>query len=175
MAAPDPDDGARPGTDDGARSGLSQARLDRLEQGVRGLIRDLASARADAADAEAARRRRDERLFLALIGVLDALDRVAAEAAAREGADATGGVAGNVRTVSRLLESTIRAEGVTALDTAHGDFDPRRHTVAETVAGAGEPGAIIREAWRGYALGDRVLRKPGVVVVGAEPGRAAPP
>lgn len=173
MGAPEPTADAT--TAQPAQPTTAQARHAEAERGVRGVIHDLAVAKADLADCEATQRRRDDRLFLSLVEVLDAFERVLAEMPEGEPGEpvSTRRWAGNVRTVHRLLENAVRAQGVTAMEPATGEFDPHRHTALLTVSDPeAEPGTITAEAWRGYVVGDRVLRKPGVVVVGPAPGRA---
>ncbi len=178
MRAPDPapDGPALPAeTPRGGRPSTAQVRFDELERGVRGLIHDLAAARADLADREQAERRRQDASLLSLVEVLDAFERVLAEAP--EDPDAGPGAApawaGNVRTVYRLLSNAVRAQGATAMEPATGEFDPHRQTALETAYDQdAAPGTIVGQLYRGYVVGDRVLRKPGVVVAGPAPGGA---
>ncbi len=65
----------------------------------------------------------------------------------------------------RLL-AVLAAEGVHPIETEDEPFDPHQHVAIETVAASDgvEPGAIVRELRRGYALGETVLRYAEVVV-----------
>ena len=65
----------------------------------------------------------------------------------------------------RLLE-VLAAEGVYPIETEDAPFDPHLHAAVETVAATDgvEPGTIVHELRRGYALGETVLRYAEVAV-----------
>jgi molecular chaperone GrpE len=155
----------------GSGPGCAQAHLTAIERDVRGLIRELALARAELADRASEYTLRNERLLLSLVEVLDAFERVFADISGREPTitDSVKGWVGNFRTVHRLLVNVIRDQGVIAMESAVGQFDPHQHRAVETVLDSDLPfGTILSEVSRGYALGDRVLRKPGVAVAGRQ-------
>jgi molecular chaperone GrpE (heat shock protein) len=109
------------------------------------------------------------RLLLSLVEVLDAFERIFADVTARE--EAVSGAPqvwlGNFRTVYRLLAATLREQGVVPVEVRTGLFDPVRHQAVETVPDPELPaGTILRQEVCGYGWGSRILRKPGVVVVG---------
>ncbi|MBI4260019.1 MAG: nucleotide exchange factor GrpE [Actinobacteria bacterium] len=153
-------------------------RLADLEREVRGLIRDLATARADLADRETEDARRTEKLLLSLVEVADAFERVFDYLGEREDElpDPAKGWVANFRTVHRMLSNVLTGQGVTPIQTPSRRFDPRVHQAIETVADDALPeGTVVRELARGYAWGDRVLRKTQAVVVGRGPARTGGP
>jgi molecular chaperone GrpE len=153
-------------------------RLAVIEDDVRQLVRQLASARSELAEQGSAHARELEGLLLSLLDVLDGFERVFANIRNRE-AEITPTMKawiGNFRTVERILERVLQERGVTTIATPTREFDPRWHTAAETVIDGSLPaGAIVEEIKRGYVWRKQVLRKADVVVVREDPDPVGQP
>jgi molecular chaperone GrpE len=104
-----------------------------------------------------------ESILLELLPVVDDLERaLQAPAAGDAQADRAG-----VELIHRQMLDLLRRRGVTAIDTAGADFDPRVHqAVSQEESDAHRGGEIIEEFRRGYMLGERLLR-PAMVKVAA--------
>jgi molecular chaperone GrpE len=141
-------------------------RLAMLERDVGGLLRDLARSDARGADGARAHDEQLRALYLALVEVLDAFDRVFVHIDASLGGEEPPEWVGNFRTVARLLRNVLAERGVTELDDDGRRFDPRIHTVAAAVAGGrSDDGMVTQRLRRGYRWGEHILRKAEVVVV----------
>jgi len=152
-------------------------RLRTIEDDVARLTLDLAVARRALSEQQDAARDDRLHLFLDLLEVTDGFERVFAAMARRE--DEVSGPARawvrSFRTVYRLLERTLAAQGVTPIEITTPEFDPAWHTAAETVTDASLPvGTIVEEIARGYVWQRHVLRKSAVVVVRADDDGAGP-
>ena len=104
-----------------------------------------------------------ESIVLDLLPIVDDLERALQAPAA---GDAQAYRAG-VELIHRQMLDVLRRRGVTPIDTAGADFDPRVHqAVSQEESPAHRGGEIIEEFRRGYMLGDRLLR-PAMVKVAA--------
>ena len=111
---------------------------------------------------EAARREGRRLALLALLPVLDTLER--ALAAGSIDPDFYEGVAATYR----LFLSALREAGAEAVESVGRPFDPRVHEAVATVPSNGvEPGTVTREVRRGWRIGDELLRPAQVVVATA--------
>jgi molecular chaperone GrpE len=129
------------------------------------------------ADALAAVRAAHDRLVLALLPVLDSLDR--AEAALGPAGGNGGGdpaLADGFRRIGRLLRAALESEGVSAFAPAAGErFDPLRHEAADRrETDAADEGAVLEVLERGYLLAGRLLRPARVAVAVRPPTRSSP-
>ena len=146
------------------------APLDAVEQDVRRLMREAADTRARSRrDAEEAHARL-RNLFLDLLGVLDAFDRVFANVAAKPDQVTAQMRAwlGNFRTVRRMAERALRDQGVRRMEPVDGEpeFNPHFQRASVTVADpAKADGTVVEEVLPGYVWGAEVLRKADVTVV----------
>lgn len=96
-----------------------------------------------------------------LLPIIDDLDR-ALEAPV--GSDAEVYRKG-VELIHRQMTELLRRRGVTPIETAGADFDPRIHqAVMHELSASHRDGEVMAELRRGYMLGDRLLR-PALVKV----------
>ncbi len=108
--------------------------------------------------------RASQRVVMGLLPALDSFDLAVAHSPASEGeANLLGGVNG---TRQQLLDA-LAQEGLEAIETVGGPFDPERHE-AVTMEGTPEHPVVIGEMRRGYALRGRVIRA-ALVAVGEDP------
>lgn len=142
--------------------------LERVEEDVRTLMRELAEVRLFQEEARKGEEDHVEGILLQILEAVDAFDRVFRAIHGKE-AEVTRQMKiwiGNFRTVKRLLEALLEKEGVRPIENLEGGFDPHWHKVADTVVDpARHEGAVVQEARRGYVRGKKVLRKAEVVVV----------
>ena len=102
-----------------------------------------------------------ESVLLDLLPIVDDLER-ALQAPATGDAEA---YRAGVELILRGMLDMLRRRGVTPIDTADADFDPRVHqAVSQEPSEMHRPGQIIAEFRRGYMLGDRLLRAAMVKV-----------
>ena len=102
-----------------------------------------------------------ESVLLDLLPIVDDLER-ALQAPATGDAEA---YRAGVELILRGMLDMLRRRGVTPIDTADADFDPRVHqAVSQESSEVHRPGQIIAEFRRGYMLGDRLLRAAMVKV-----------
>jgi len=102
-----------------------------------------------------------ESILLDLLPIVDDLER-ALQAPATGDAEA---YRAGVELILRGMLDVLRRRGVTPIDTADADFDPRVHqAVSQEPSEMHRPGQIIAEFRRGYMLGDRLLRAAMVKV-----------
>lgn len=121
-----------------------------------------------ARQAEQIRKTAAERLLLALLPVVDNLERALDHA---EGA-ATG-LGEGVQMVLRQLSEVLSQQGVDPIPAMGEPFDPNVHeAVMRTHSEQYAEGLVAQEFQRGYRIGDYVLR-PSKVVVSAGPPEAA--
>jgi molecular chaperone GrpE len=114
----------------------------------------------------AAERSGKRAIILALLDVMDDFDR------ALEHADRSPDVVvEGLRAVHKRLADTLKAQGVTPIESVGQQFDPMRHEAVGAVeAGASragivlEPGAVTDETRRGYLWDGEVLRPASVHV-----------
>lgn len=117
---------------------------------------------------EAARRDGRRAAILALLPVLDTLER--ALAAGSTDPDFYAGVA----STRRLFLAALREAGAEPIESVGHPFDPTVHEAVGTAPADGvEPGTVILEVRRGWRLGEELLR-PAQVVVATAPEPSAP-
>jgi molecular chaperone GrpE len=117
---------------------------------------------------EAARRDGRARAVLALLPVLDSLER--GLAAGSTDPEFLEGVA----STARLFHEALKEAGVTPIPSAGRPFDPRRHeALATEPAHESPPGTVLHEVRRGFELDGEVLRPAQVVVAADEPDSTA--
>lgn len=104
----------------------------------------------------------NERLLLALLPVLDNLERAIAQGAASGSADA---LLEGVRMTYGLFLAELKKFGVEQMQAAGRPFDPAVHeAVAQLPAPGVAEGTVLEEACKGYMLNDRLLRAAQVTV-----------
>ena len=142
--------------------------LKRIEQDVRALMRQLAETKFQLAEQERKQTEEARRLYLAVLEVMDALDRVFRSIQAKDD-QVTPQMRkwlGNFRTVRALLDRILTDRGVVRIENLGQSFDPNWHKVAEVVVDTTRPeGTIVEEVQRGYVWRNTVLRRAEVVVV----------
>ncbi|MBQ6772507.1 MAG: nucleotide exchange factor GrpE [Synergistaceae bacterium] len=142
-----------------------------LEEKIKSLEHDLAVARADfynyrqraIKERNETRKRASEDVIIAILPVLDNLDR--ALDAAHHG-DANNILSG-VEMVQRQFISVLEGLGVSAIKSQGEKFDPALHDASgtELVNDPELEGKVITERLKGYRTSERVLR-PSQVTVG---------
>lgn len=146
---------------------------DRAERAEREADENRAAWQRSAADFSNYRRRTEQQrldelglanegLLLKLLAVADDLDRAVAHVPAElEGSPWVEGI----KAIDRKVRSVLDSEGVTPIDAAESQFDPRLHEAVLNEETAAVPdGHVTRELQRGYRIRDRVLR-PALVAV----------
>lgn len=104
----------------------------------------------------------NEQLILALLPVVDNFDR----ALAAENNDSEKLLAG-IEMISRQLMDILAREGLEAIPTVGGQFDPEHHeAVMKEESGDHPENSITRELRRGYTYKGRVIRPAMVKVAG---------
>lgn len=149
----------------------SASPLSVVEQDIRRLMVQLSEARTALRQNEAQYIESTKALFLELIEVLDAFERVFRNIGAKAG-QVTPQMKtwiGNFRTVRRLLDKPLAEQGVVKIENLDAGFDPHWHRVAEVVGDPTKPeGTIVDEVKAGYVWRGQVLRKAEVIVVGPQ-------
>lgn len=142
--------------------------LEVLEADVRRLLREAGEARFQAQEAASQAVAEKRKLLLTLVDVVDAFERVFRAVAAKDD-QVTPQMKiwlGNFRTVRRLVESALTAEGVVRMESLADGFDPQWHKVADLREDpARADGAILEVVQPGYLWKKELLRKAEVVVV----------
>ena len=143
--------------------------VERLQQANLRLLADFENLRRrQAREGEAAGRAGRRAVLLALLPVLDTLERALATGSTDP--EFYAGVAAT----QRLFERALREAGVEPIESLHQPFDPGLHEAIATVDTDGaEPGTVVREEQRGWRMGDELLR-PARVVVASSREKAAP-
>jgi molecular chaperone GrpE len=164
-----PEDGAAAPPVDGAPPPVDADEVERLRQANLRLLADFENLRRrQAREGEAAERKGRRAVLLALLPVLDALERALAT-----GSSDPKFYAG-VAATQRLFERALREAGVEPIESLHQPFDPSLHEALATVdTDEAEPGTVVREEQRGWRMGDELLR-PARVVVARSREKAAP-
>ena len=99
-----------------------------------------------------------------LLPVVDDLERALQ---APTGSDA-GAYRAGVELIHRQLLDLLRRRGVTPIDVAGADFDPRFHqAVSQEASAVHREGQVMEELRRGYMIGERLLRAAMVKVATA--------
>ena len=121
---------------------------------------------------EDGRRLGAEEILVAMLPILDNLERAVEHAAA---ANEASSIADGVRLVLRQAEDILARLGVNSFSPAGDSFDPASHDAIQQLARGDVPaGTIVAVAMRGYRWADRLIR-PAAVVVAVPPASAAPP
>jgi molecular chaperone GrpE len=164
-----PEAGAAAPPVDGAPPPVDADEVERLRQANLRLLADFENLRRrQAREGEAAERKGRRAVLLALLPVLDALERALAT-----GSTDPKFYAG-VAATQRLFERALREAGVEPIESLHQPFDPSLHEALATVeTDEAEPGTVVREEQRGWRMGDELLR-PARVVVASSREKAAP-
>jgi len=111
-------------------------------------------------------------VLLALLDVMDDFDRAIEHIdQSAEAPGATGAVIEGLRAIHKRLAETLKAQGVTPIESVGQQFDPTRHeavgAIEAGVCKSGivlEPGAVTDETRRGYLWNGEVLRPASVHV-----------
>jgi molecular chaperone GrpE len=147
--------------------------LARIEQDLRGLMRQLAETKFQATEQQRQHSEEVRKLYLSVLEVLDALDRIFRSVRAKED-QVTPQMQkwlGNFRTARSLLEKILTDRAVVRIENLDQGFDPHWHKVAQVVVDTARPeGTIVEEVQRGYVWRGQVLRKAEVIVVRHEEG-----
>jgi molecular chaperone GrpE len=102
-----------------------------------------------------------EGVLLELLPIVDDLERALQAPAAGDVQAYRAGV----ELILRQMLDVLRRRGVTPIDTADADFDPRLHqAVSQEHSESHRDGQVLEELRRGYMLGDRLLRAAMVKV-----------
>jgi molecular chaperone GrpE len=153
------------------KAGQSPGPLALIEQDVRSLMVQLSEARSALRQSEMQGADAMKKLFLDLIEVLDAFERVFRNIHAKDD-QVTPQMKtwiGNFTTVRRLLDKVFTEQGVTRIENIDQGFDPNWHRVSELIADPSKPeGTITEEVKAGYIWRGQVLRKAEVIVVGPQ-------
>jgi molecular chaperone GrpE (heat shock protein) len=155
----------------GSADGATQPNgpLSAIEQDIRGLMVQLSEARSALRQNETQHTESIKKMFLDLIEVLDAFERVFRNIGAKE-SQVTPQMKiwiGNFRTVRRLLEKPLADQGVVKIENLDQGFDPHWHRVSEVISDPTKSeGTIVDEVKAGYVWQGQVLRKAEVIVVG---------
>ncbi len=149
----------------------AEAAEDERDKRIKDLEHDLAVQRADfynfrqrtIKERQETRKRSQEEVIIAILPVLDNLDR-ALEAANSEDAKS---ILKGVEMVQRQFVNTLENLGVSIIKTEGEKFDPALHDASgtEKVDDPELDGKIITERLKGYRTQERVLR-PAQVTVG---------
>ncbi|MCY3024359.1 MAG: nucleotide exchange factor GrpE [Planctomycetota bacterium] len=140
----------------------------RIEQDIRGLMRQVAEASDGLSEAKRQHSDKTRQVLLQVIEVMDGFDRVFKSIRAKEDkvTPQTKIWIGNFRTLNRLLDKLVQEQGVSKIENVGQGFDPHWHKVAEAVADPSKPdGTIVEEVCNGYVWQQQVLRKTEVKVV----------
>ena len=113
---------------------------------------------------EDARNFADSTLILALLPVIDDLERALAAIPPRQ---AKLGWVEGIKLIERKLKATVEAQGLSPIEALGEPFDPHFHEAL--MQGKGKEGIVIEEIQKGYKLHDRVIRPSKVVVGSGEP------
>ena len=73
---------------------------------------------------------------------------------------------GGIKLIASKFRSVLKAQGITEIKALGENFNPDLHEAAMRVPG--KEGLIIKELYKGYKMGDKVIRPSRVVVGGGE-------
>jgi molecular chaperone GrpE len=161
-----PDEAASLGRTDELR--IDEPRMDELRSELRGEQERHLRLRADfenyrrrtERDRDAASRRAERRLLLALVDLADGFDRALAHID-----DSPRSVAAGVHGMQRQLRRLLETEGVVSFQSVGMTFDTARHEAVATVRDPGvAPGTVVDESGRGYLWNGELLRPARVRV-----------
>ena len=101
--------------------------------------------------------------ILALLPVLDDLERALDSIPSRL---ARHPWTGGIKLIASKFRSALKAQGITEIKALGEEFNPDLHEAAMRVSG--KEGLIIKELYKGYEIGDKVIRPTRVVVGSGE-------
>jgi molecular chaperone GrpE len=106
-----------------------------------------------------------EEILVALLSVVDDLDRALASGASGGAPNGEEGLRAGVELIRRQLVQVLEKHGVVPIDTGGVEFDPALHeAVCQVESPDHATNQIVSETQKGYRLGDRLLRCSKVVV-----------
>ena len=73
---------------------------------------------------------------------------------------------GGIKLIASKYRSILKTQGITEIKALGEDFNPDLHEAAMRVPG--KEGLIVKELYKGYRMGDKVIRPSRVVVGGGE-------
>lgn len=104
----------------------------------------------------------NQQVMLALLPVLDNLERAIAASAQSDGSE---GLVSGVAMTLRQLQGVLAGAGVTAIEALGAPFDPSIHDAVMSVPTSDHPeNTVVEELQTGYMIHDRVLRASMVKV-----------
>jgi molecular chaperone GrpE len=139
-----------------------------IERDMRQLLREIVDRKAEARERDQTVRGSMRKFLLEMIEVQDAFERVFRKIQAKEGqmTPQMKTWIGNFRTVYKLLDRSLTAQGLTRIEWLEPVFDPEWHTAPETVEDATKAdGTIVEEIKSGYIWNGVPLRKAEVKIV----------
>ena len=138
------------------------------EADIIALLRQSSALQTGLKDCREKATQEKQKMLLHLARVLDAFDRVFDNIGPKEkDADKQTKIwLGNFRSIRRVVESTLKEEGVRKIESPTGKAIPGFHTIVETVENPElEDDTIVEELERGYLWGEQILRKASVKTV----------
>ena len=139
-----------------------------LEGDLRSLMHRLADAQMDLEESNKRGKKEIQEIFLAILEVGDAFDRVLQNIRAKED-QVTPQMKkwlDNFGSVRRKLQTLLADRGVRPLQSLDRQFDPQWHRIVETIADPAQPdGSIAEEVTAGYLWSATLLRRAEVIIV----------
>lgn len=180
-----------------ADAGKLRAERDELQKKLADVEDTIASAKKEAADATerlvrlqadwdnyrrrtaterlAEKERAAEKLVLALLPVLDDMERAIEHAGTAEGNEQLEQFVGGVEAVHDKMVGVLQKEGVSVIDPVGGPFDPLAHQAIGRVDDSEVYDETVAQVYqKGYKMGDKVIRTAMVTVAYGGPKRPAP-
>lgn len=131
--------------------------------------------RRTAAERLAEKERAAEKLVLALLPVLDDMERAIEHAGATEGNDQLKQFVDGVDAVHTKMMGVLAKEGVEVIDPAGEPFEPLQHQAVGRVEDKEAYDETVAQVYqKGYKMGDKVIRTAMVTVTFGGPKRPAP-
>lgn len=174
-----------------------RAERDELQQKLAAVDDDIAAAKKEAADATdrlvrlqadwdnyrrrtaterlAEKERAAENLVLALLPVLDDMERAIEHAGSTEGNEQLAQFVDGVAAVHDKMVSVLEKEGVEVIDPAGEPFEPLSHQAVGRVEDKDAYDETVAQVYqKGYRMGSKVIRTAMVTVTFGGPKRPAP-
>ncbi|MCC6993449.1 MAG: nucleotide exchange factor GrpE [Deltaproteobacteria bacterium] len=127
-------------------------------------------------DLEEAEARGRKGLLLAVLPVIDNLERALEAADSTATGAAAASISEGVRLVHKQLLSSLEKFDVKVLPAVGQPFDPNLHEAIQQIETAEQPaGTVVKELQRGYGMGGKLLRPAMVAVAKAPPAAVAAP
>ncbi len=142
--------------------------METLEQDIRGMMLKIADMGLSRAELEKDNKKNLKEIFLSLIEVLDAFDRVFQSIHKKQDLvdKQMKKWIGNFRTIRRLVDRILLKHGVVIIENIDQRFDPRWHKASAILTDNSRPDEMIAEELvKGYLWNNKVLRKSQVVVI----------